>query len=61
MARSRLSDDLINEGLIKEKEKDKYKRDIGGNKVNVGKGELREPTDKFRRNNRSKKELPGPV
>ncbi len=54
MGKSKISNesnpDNITEGLLKEKAKDKFKREVGGNNVQLGKAELRDPTDKFKRN-----------
>jgi len=50
MAKSGVSDDSPQaEGLLKNKKVDKYRREVGTNKVQVGKGALREPTDNFKR------------
>lgn len=54
MGKSKLSNesnpDNINEGLLKERAKDRFKREVGGNNAQLGKEELRDPTDKFKRN-----------
>lgn len=51
MGQSKISNDdgvAVNEGLLKDRNS-KYKREINKNDVNIDKGELKEPTNNFRK------------
>lgn len=57
MGRSKVSEDSnvdVNDGLLKQRENDKYRRKVGTNDLNVEKGILKQATDKFRRNPKQK-------
>lgn len=45
----------INQGLLKQRENDKYRRKVASNEINVDKGLVKDATDRFRRNQKQKK------
>ena len=57
MARSKVSSEDshvdVNEGLLKQREKDKFRREVG-KQLTVDKGVVRQATDKFRRHTKPK-------